>query len=31
VPFLAGAHPIIGSYGARDRTLCGAAERLERA
>ena len=29
--FLAGACPIVGSYGARDRTLRGAADRLERA
>lgn len=29
--FLAGACPIVGSYGARDRTLRGAGERLERA
>jgi carboxymethylenebutenolidase len=29
--FLRGACPIIGSYGARDRTLRGAADRLERA
>jgi carboxymethylenebutenolidase len=29
--FLAGACPIIGSYGAQDWTLCGAADRLERA
>jgi carboxymethylenebutenolidase len=28
--FLAGACPIVGSYGARDRTLRGAASRLER-
>lgn len=29
--FLAGACPIVGSYGAKDRTLRGAAARLERA
>jgi len=29
--FLAGACPIVASYGAKDRTLRGAAERLERA
>ena len=29
--FLAGACPIVGSYGAKDRTLHGAADRLERA
>jgi len=29
--FLAGACPIVGSYGAKDRTLRGAAEKLERA
>jgi len=29
--FLAGACPIVGSYGAKDWTLRGAAERLERA
>ena len=29
--FLAGACPIVGSYGAKDRTLRGAADRLERA
>jgi carboxymethylenebutenolidase len=29
--FLAGACPIVGSYGAKDRTLRGAASRLERA
>jgi len=29
--FLAGACPIVGSYGGRDRTLRGAAARLERA
>jgi carboxymethylenebutenolidase len=29
--FLRGACPIVGSYGARDRTLRGAADRLERA
>jgi len=29
--FLAGACPIVGSYGGKDRTLRGAADRLERA
>jgi carboxymethylenebutenolidase len=29
--FLAGACPIVGSYGAKDRTQRGAAQRLERA
>jgi carboxymethylenebutenolidase len=29
--FLAGACPVVGSYGARDRTLAGAAAKLERA
>jgi carboxymethylenebutenolidase len=29
--FLTGACPIVGSYGSRDRTLRGAADRLERA
>ena len=29
--FLAGACPIVGSYGAKDWTLRGAADRLERA
>jgi carboxymethylenebutenolidase len=29
--FLAGACPVVGSFGARDRTLRGAAERLDRA
>jgi len=31
VTFLAGACPIVGSYGARGWTLGGAADRLERA
>ena len=30
-PFLAGSCPIVASYGAKDRTLRGAADRLERA
>ena len=29
--FLSGACPIVGSFGAKDRTLRGAADRLERA